>query len=168
VEVIDPCQSPGCQFLLALASELRSLPSTGVTRLQRFYEPLRHPIEPSLSLAGVRLSSRDSPPWGFPCCVGSPCTNMPSPAPRRDRWDMSLMARPIPTGRLFPNDGGLPQVSDGSAPAYDFSRPLQRSHDITACLLATPPSGVFSRRLRRFRYLHRRSDSYRLERPFAG
>ena len=35
--------------------ELRSLPSTGVTRLQRYYEPLRHPKAPDLSLAGVRL-----------------------------------------------------------------------------------------------------------------
>ena len=36
--------------------ELRSLPSTGVTRLQRYYEPLRHPTAPGLSLAGVRLA----------------------------------------------------------------------------------------------------------------
>ena len=35
--------------------ELRSLPSTGITRLQRYYEPLRHPRAPGLSLAGVRL-----------------------------------------------------------------------------------------------------------------
>ena len=35
--------------------ELRSLPSAGVTRLQRYYEPLRHPTAPGLSLAGVRL-----------------------------------------------------------------------------------------------------------------
>src|ERR1700692_1157665 len=35
--------------------ELRSLPSTGVTQLQRYYEPLRHPRAPGLSLAGVRL-----------------------------------------------------------------------------------------------------------------
>src|SRR4030081_1090354 len=35
--------------------ELRSLPSPGVTRLQRYYEPLRHPRAPGLSLAGVRL-----------------------------------------------------------------------------------------------------------------
>ncbi len=61
MEVLDPCQSPGCRPLLALTSELRSLPSTGVTRLHRYYEPLRHPIRPGLSLAGVRLSSRDSP-----------------------------------------------------------------------------------------------------------
>jgi hypothetical protein len=35
--------------------ELRSLPSTRVTRLQRYYKPLRHPKVPSLSLAGVWL-----------------------------------------------------------------------------------------------------------------
>ncbi len=39
--------------------ELRSLPSTGVTRLQRYYEPLRHPRAPSLSLAGFRLVIAD-------------------------------------------------------------------------------------------------------------
>src|SRR5450756_451781 len=39
--------------------ELRSLPSTGVTRLQRYYEPLRHPKAPSLSLAGFRLVVAD-------------------------------------------------------------------------------------------------------------
>ena len=42
--------------------ELGSLPSAGVTRLRRYYEPLRHPSRPGLSLTGVRLSSRDSPP----------------------------------------------------------------------------------------------------------
>jgi hypothetical protein len=39
--------------------ELRSLPSTGVTRLQRYYEPLRRPKAPSLSLAGFRLVIAD-------------------------------------------------------------------------------------------------------------
>src|SRR5437870_13116763 len=39
--------------------ELRSLPSTGVTRLPRYYEPLRHPRAPSLSLAGFRLVIAD-------------------------------------------------------------------------------------------------------------
>src|SRR5450830_705055 len=39
--------------------ELRSLPSTSVTRLQRYYEPLRHPKAPGLSLAGSRLVIAD-------------------------------------------------------------------------------------------------------------
>src|SRR5665811_2411566 len=38
----------GCQISRSFTTycvclELRSLPSTGVTRLQRYYEPLRHP-----------------------------------------------------------------------------------------------------------------------------
>src|SRR5437870_5086585 len=38
-----------------LCLQLKPLPSVGVTRLQRYSEPLRHPTAPSLSLAGVRL-----------------------------------------------------------------------------------------------------------------
>ena len=36
--------------------EVRSLPSPGITRLHRYYEPLRLPPWPGLSLAGVRLA----------------------------------------------------------------------------------------------------------------
>ena len=39
--------------------ELRSLPSTGITRLHWYYEPLRHPRAPGLSLTGVRLVIAD-------------------------------------------------------------------------------------------------------------
>src|SRR5450759_2671850 len=39
--------------------ELRSLPSTGVTRLQRYCEPLRHPRAPGLSLTCFRLIVAD-------------------------------------------------------------------------------------------------------------
>jgi len=42
--------------------ELRSVPSTGVTRLPRYYEPLHHP-GPSLSLTGSRLVIAYTP-WG--------------------------------------------------------------------------------------------------------
>src|SRR5215813_6401339 len=35
--------------------ELRPLPSTSITRLPRYSEPLRHPSAPGLSLTGVRL-----------------------------------------------------------------------------------------------------------------
>jgi hypothetical protein len=53
-----------------------------------------------------------------------------------------------------------------SATTLDFSRPAQRSLAVTACRLAESPIATrLSRRLRRFRYHHRRSDSYRLERP---
>ncbi len=36
-----------------------SLPSTGITRLQRYYGPLRHPTAPGSSLAGLRLVIAD-------------------------------------------------------------------------------------------------------------
>jgi hypothetical protein len=50
----------GCPISRSLTTscvglELRPLPSPGVTRLQRYYEPLRHPSAPGLSLTGVRL-----------------------------------------------------------------------------------------------------------------
>ncbi len=35
--------------------QLRPLPSTGVTRFHRYYEPLRHPKRPGLSLASCQL-----------------------------------------------------------------------------------------------------------------
>ena len=35
--------------------ELRPLPSAGITRLHRYYEPIRHPKRPSLPLTGYRL-----------------------------------------------------------------------------------------------------------------
>src|SRR6266446_672884 len=45
--------------------EPRPLPSTGITRLQRYCEPLRHPNAPGLSLTGVRLIIPDHA-LGFP------------------------------------------------------------------------------------------------------
>src|SRR5262249_24283838 len=50
----------GCPISRSLTTscvglELRPLPSTGITRLPRYYEPPRHPSAPGLSLTGVRL-----------------------------------------------------------------------------------------------------------------
>ena len=42
-----------------VSPEPRPLPSTGITRLQRYYGPLRHPKAPGPSLAGVRLAIVD-------------------------------------------------------------------------------------------------------------
>src|SRR6266478_5890782 len=60
----------GCPISRSLTTccvclELRPLPSTGITRLQRYCEPLRHPSAPGLSLAGVRLIIPDHAS-GFP------------------------------------------------------------------------------------------------------
>ena len=64
--------------------ELRPLSSSGITRIHRYYEPLRHPRAPSLTLTGCWLAARPATPWGFPCCVCLPLAGMPSPLPRRN------------------------------------------------------------------------------------
>jgi hypothetical protein len=99
--------------------EVRPLPSTDITRLQRYYEPVRHPTRPGLSLAGVR-SSHALRCWGFPCCVRSPCADMLSPLPR---WDHRRGCCRSP--RIC--DGGLPHPFAGSAPTLRLSRPARRS-----------------------------------------
>jgi hypothetical protein len=75
----------GCPISMSFTTycvclELRSLPSTGITRLHWYYEPLRHPGAPGLSLAGVRLASLTAP-RGFPCCVRFPCVHAAATTP---------------------------------------------------------------------------------------
>ena len=66
--------------------ELRSLPSTGVTRLPRYYEPLRHPRAPGLSLTGFRLVLADHA-LGLPVfrtlCLCTCCRHYPGAASGR-------------------------------------------------------------------------------------
>ena len=67
------------------------LRSTGITRLQRSYGPVRRPGRPGLSLAGVRLGVTRSHLPGFPVLRPIPSADMPSPLPRWDRWFWSLL-----------------------------------------------------------------------------
>jgi hypothetical protein len=76
----------GCPISMSITTycvcpELRPLPSTGITRLQRYYEPLRHPMAPGLSLAGFQLVVALTTPWGFPCCVRFPCVHAAATTP---------------------------------------------------------------------------------------
>src|SRR5579885_160073 len=64
----------------------------------------------------------------------------------------------------FAGGCGLPRYIGGSAPTLDLSRPARRSLALRPADSPGRWNGPFSRRLRRFRCLHRRSDSYRLER----
>ena len=100
------------------------------------------------------------PPRGASRVAHVPSTHMPSPLPRRNRWVLVSFA--------FPNGGGLPRISGGSASALPFSRPARRSPLVTACALAESLRTLFHQKLRQPRYLHHRSDCYRLERPLPG
>src|SRR5258706_12515270 len=74
-------QSPRSFTTYCVCLELRSLPSTGITQLHRYYEPLRHPKAPSLSLAGFQLVVALTTPWGVPCCVRFPCVHAAATTP---------------------------------------------------------------------------------------
>ena len=65
--------------------------------------------------------------------------------------------------------GEPPMMSDGSAPAYDFSRPQTAlQHDITAWIAKLSLAACCLERLRRFRSKTTAAfDSYRPERPSA-
>src|SRR5258708_6793256 len=110
--------------------ELRPLPSTGITRLQRYYEPLRHPRAPGLSLAGFRLVVAPTTPWGFPCCVRFPCVHAAATTPAQR---LGVLFAHSPSRVSLPRKGcrvGLRIVlfEDCSA----FTR-------VTACTLALSP-----------------------------
>ena len=101
-----------------IAPHLRSLSSTGITRRLQSYGPLRHPDRPSLPLTGFRLV-RATPPTGLPVLL-------PSPSSMRAAANTPAG----PAGALvahFPASGSLPQRTGGSAPAFQVSRPAQRS-----------------------------------------
>ena len=151
--------------LLSLATccvglELRLLPSTGVTRLQQYYEPLRHPVAPSLSLAGVRLAGAPSRAIGFPVLHrSSSCMHAVATIPAESLG--AHFAR-------FPSDGSLPRKIDGSASALRFSRPAQRSLALRPAYSSSHLPDPLHRRLQPLRYLHDCSDYYRLERKLPG
>jgi hypothetical protein len=102
-----------------VSSELRSLPSTGITRLHRYYEPLRHPLAPGLSVTGFRLV------LALDHVMGLPVLHRPS------SYMHAVATTPAePSGAcfaLFPSGDSLPRFFGGSASALRFSRPARRS-----------------------------------------
>src|SRR5208337_5202405 len=99
---------------LVIVLELRPLCSTGITRLRRSYEPLRHPAQPSLALAGCWSGALTSRRVGFPVLPQVSIARMSSPLPRR-YGRSARFAR-------FPRPASLPRISTGSAFALPFSR----------------------------------------------
>ena len=111
--------------------QLRPLPSTGVTRLHRYYEPLRHPTRPDLSLASCRLILINyDHRWGFPCCYWSTLHACRRHYPGRSDETRSL---------VLSHQRRPSRLHGGLAPALIVSRPAQRSLHVTACMLAKSP-----------------------------
>src|SRR6266403_881579 len=93
--------------------ELRSLPSTGVTRLPRYYEPLRHPRAPSLSLTGFRLVIADH-------ALGLPVFRALSLCTCRRQYPGVADGRNLRS--THPAISAFPDMAVGSACTSSFSR----------------------------------------------
>ena len=140
----------GCPISASLATccvcpELRPLPSTGITRLHRYYGPLRHPRAPGLSLTGVRLIIPDHA-MGLPVLRALPlctcCRHYPGAA-------TGCSSARFPSRSAFPDNGF------GSACASSFSRLARRSLALRpAHSRVTLFRDPLHRRLQPFRYLH--------------
>jgi hypothetical protein len=139
--------------------ELRSLPSTRVTRLPRYYEPLRHPRAPSLSLTGLRLVIADH-------ALGLPVLRALSLCTCRRQYPGVADGRNLRSTR--------PAIS--TFPIWQSGRPTHRP--FRGLLSVHSRCGLHSRavtnlrhanrRLQPLRYLHDCSDCFRLERLPGG
>ena len=78
---------------------LRPLPSTGVTRLPRYYEPLRHPTRPGLSLTSCQLIPTAITAGVSRVASGLLCLHAIAITPA---GPMELFARPSPPSAAFP------------------------------------------------------------------
>jgi len=113
----------GCPISRSVATycvclELRSLPSTGVTRLPRYYEPLRHPRAPSLSLTGFRLVIADH-------ALGLPVFRTLSLCTCRRHYPGAASERILRS--FHPDVSVFPERVVGSTCALSFSRIARRS-----------------------------------------
>src|SRR6516164_6885884 len=127
----EVAQSPRSFPTYCVRLELRPLPSTGVTQLQRCYEPLRHPKAPGLSLAGFQLVVALTTPWGFPCCVRFPCVHAVATTPAQR---LGVLLRSFTPSRIsLPRKGGRVGLRIVLFEACSaFTR-------VTACTLALSP-----------------------------
>src|ERR1700747_3523577 len=97
---------------------LSPLPSTGITRLHRSYEPLRHPIRPGRSLASCQLIDTTITAGASRVASGLLCVHAIAITPA---GSMELVRSSLSIA------SGLPRETVRSAPAIVFSGPAQRS-----------------------------------------
>src|SRR5712672_794305 len=138
--------------LLSLATscvrlELRPLPSTGITRLHRYYEPLRHPSQPGLSLTSCQLIHT----------AITAGTSRVAPGP------LCLHAVANTPAGLMDFVRSYDSISFG-LPSLSVSRPAQRSLTLRPARSPSRLCDPLHQRLQQSRCLHCCSDGYRVER----
>jgi hypothetical protein len=138
-----------------LASLHRLLPSTGVTRLRQYYEPLRHPSQPGRSLASCQLIHTAITAGTSRVAYGPLCLHAVANTPA----GLMEFVRSYDSTNF-----GLPQNRGGSAPALVFSRPAQRSLRLRPARSPSRLCDPLHQRLQQSRCLPCCSDCYRVER----
>src|SRR5262249_52256227 len=80
--LLDRAVNPRAVGRFHSAPEVRPLPSTGITRLPRYDEPVRHPSAARPVPRGRPVGHAFVPPRGLPVLpVDSPCTHALAPTP---------------------------------------------------------------------------------------
>src|SRR2546427_1051463 len=139
--------------------QLRPLPSTGVTRLRQYYEPLRHPRRPGLSLTSCQLIHTAITAGTSRVAHGPLVHAYRRHYPGRTDGNCSLVRshqyQPSPKFRRV---GSCITLFEACS-AFTTLRPARSP---------SRHSDPLHRRLRRLCYLSRRSDCYRVERTAPG
>ena len=118
-------------------------PPPAVTRLPRYYEPLRHPRAPGLSLTGFQLVIAGHAS-GLPVLRAISLYYMPSPVPRREPAGCDSRCITHPTSAFPERQSGRP------AHISPYRGMLERSLSVPACMLAasTQSRSRYYRKLR--------------------
>src|SRR5260221_13221582 len=98
--------------------QLRLLPFTGVTRLRQYYEPLRHPSQPGLSLTSCQLIHTAITAGTSRVAYGPHCLHAVANTPA----GLMELVRSYRSTNF-----GLPTNRGGSAPALSVLGPVHRS-----------------------------------------
>jgi hypothetical protein len=147
-------------FLAWIGSGL--LPSAGVTRPRRYYEPIRHLRSPALALTGSPLRWRcRSTPRPQTSLVAHRCSAMRAAIFTPVRPSDAFLAR-------LSDDGGLPIPLVGRLSRLIFSRPRRCSLLLRPAWPADPQKGPFPEVLQTIRRLLIRPGCFRLERELPG
>ena len=130
MELLGSSPIPQSFVTSCVSFQLRLLPSTGVTRLHRYHEPLRHPIRPGLSLTSCQLIHTAITAGTSRVAYGPLCLHAVANTPAGSMETNSL----IPFHRLRPSPNrrrvGSCVVGFGACSAFTH---------VTACMLAESP-----------------------------
>src|SRR5258708_12187523 len=118
-------------FVVSCVSlQLRLLPFTGVTRLRQYYEPLRHPSQPGLSLTSCQLIHTAITAGTSRVAYGPHCLHAVANTPA----GLMELVRSYRSTNF-----GLPTNRGGPAPAFSLSRPPPPSPPLPPASPPRPP-----------------------------